>query len=487
MFSSTPRTLLIGLVSIGLIGCKPAPKDDTDIPTDTGPQVGDLIIPTPDRYRFPSRDNPEVDSVAYEGQIFRHLLIGDLKAHMAGFTDRLNGGLIPEEGEIVAELEFYFEFDSAVGGPLAFSSNLNGQALQTTYDDVGTGKDLVGKLAGNDPIGQHKDWSTEMVGWTAAGVSTPESLVRSWFDQLESQAIDWSFGNYPLDPSGSPVAAVYITPEGHDLRQLTQKFLDGAIAFSQGADDYLDDDEPGKGLLSDHSATEEGKPYTTLERAWDEGFGYFGPAREYPLMTDEQIAQDEWFDSNGDGAGDLFSEVCWGHSINAAKRDLDSSSAAPNDFTAQAWSGFYEGRLLLAETRGPLSPDELETLKGHRDTALDAWEKAIAATMVVYINDVIRDMGTFDTADYDFGSHATHWSELKGFALSLQFNPRMAISEADYITLHEKIGQAPVLPTADLPTQDAYIADLLAARAILGTSYGFDPANLGDENGENGW
>ena len=66
--------------------------------------------------------------------------------------------------------------------------------------------------------------------------------------------------------------------------------FDGAVGFSQGADDYLDDDTEGKGLLADHTAADEGKPYTALEHAWDEGFGYFGGARNYLLYTDEEIA-----------------------------------------------------------------------------------------------------------------------------------------------------------------------------------------------------
>ena len=63
----------------------------------------------------------------------------------------------------------------------------------------------------------------------------------------------------------------------------------------------------------------------------------------------------------------------------------------------------------------------MNELKAHRDAALSAWEKAIAATVVHYINDVIGDM---EAEDYSFYDHAKHWSEMKGFALSFQFNRR---------------------------------------------------------------
>ena len=59
------------------------------------------------------------------------------------------------------------------------------------------------------------------------------------------------------------------------MHSYCKKFLLGAVAFSQGADDYLDDDVAGKGLLVFGYIPAEGKKYSALEHAWDEGFGYF--------------------------------------------------------------------------------------------------------------------------------------------------------------------------------------------------------------------
>lgn len=454
---------------------------ETDTDTD---MVG--IVPSEDLYAFPSRLDPAVDSVSYDGQVFRQLLIADMEEHIVDLTDRLNSGFFPAAGDVEAELDFYFSFDSATSGTLAFDFEA-GEMLQSTYDDVSSDKDLVGKIAGNDPVGQHVDWSTGFVGWSDPAVTTPESLVRLWFAELDAAAVDWSVGTYPLDPSGNPVPAVQITADGRDLMELLQKFLSGAVSFSQGADDYLDDDEPGKGLLSDHTALEEGEPFTALEHSWDEGFGYFGASKGYGGLTDAVIADPGYADTDGDGAIDLLSEVCWSHASYAAKRDLGSSSAAPTDFTGEAWEGFWKGRQLLASTSGELSAAELEALKGHRDQAVQAWEKALGATLVHYLNDVLADMATFDTASYDFAGHAGHWSEMKGFALALQFNPRSPVSDGDFATLHTLIGQAPVLPTADAATRDAYADDLRAARALIASAYGFDPVNLGDDDGANGW
>lgn len=443
-----------------------------------------------DTYAFASRFVDGESSVVYSGQTFRHVLIADLASYVGSLTGAIDGGdLVPVEGDIIAGLDFYFSFDGDVGGTIAHDRDTTPAAAQTTYNDIASGKNLVGKLAGNDPVGQHADWSTAFIGWPADGVTTPESLVRQWFADVEALAIARAAGELPMDPSGAPIAQVYVSATGLDYQQLIQKFLLGAIAFSQGADDYLDDSDAGKGLLASNATADDGAPYSALEHAWDEGFGYFGAAQDYAAYTDDEIAssggREDWqgaHDSDGDGAIDLISEVNWGASVNAAKRDR--GAVEPTDFTGQAFAAFRAGRALIASVDGELDAAQMEALKGHRDAAVDAWEKAIAATAVHYINDVLQDMAATGE-DYSFLDHAKHWSELKGFALSLQFNPRSPVSDADFAMLHDLIGAAPALPGQ--PAFDTYAADLIAARTILGNAYGFAPSNLGDANGEGGW
>jgi len=252
-----PFTRLVTAFVLTLAACA-APTDDVDDVDDVDTDA------LPATYDFPSRFT-DGSSVSYTGQAFRHLLIDDLKAHLGGMTARLDGGWFPTSGEVTAELDFYLVFDSATAGTVPIGLSTTPAPLQATYDDVATGKKLLDKLAGNDPIGQHEDWATDLVGWTEPGVTTPESLVRRWFGQLDAAAVAWSNGVRAEDPDGAPVTAVYLTADGIDLQQLLQKFLIGAIAFSQGTDDYLDDDLDGKGLLSDNTAPEsEGAAYTAL-------------------------------------------------------------------------------------------------------------------------------------------------------------------------------------------------------------------------------
>ena len=460
-----------------LLACSSTTLDSGDT-ADTG-------VPTSSAYAFQSALTGE-DSVSYSGQVFRQVLIDDMKTWLGSLTGRIdNGEVYPVEGEVQADLEFYLGFDSSTSGQLSIGISTDPSTAQAVYDDISSDKDLWGKLAGNDPTGQHQDWSSDFVGWDADGVTSPESLVRHWVAQVDALAAARVAGEVPQDPDGNPLSVVYLSAEGQNYRQLLEKFLRGAVAFSQGADDYLDDDIEGKGLNADHTALEEGKAYTSLEHQWDEGFGYFGASRSYGDWSDEEIKA-VYLDSDGDGAIDLTSEYCFGHSVNAAKRDL--GAVVPTDYTAQAFGAFHAGRALLAETAGSeLSAEQMSQLQGHRDEAVAAWEASISSSVVHYINEVIVDTEAIGGEDYSFEDHAKHWSEAKGFALSLQFNPRSPLSDEDFLALHQALGTAPVLADQDLEARQAYIDGLLEARALLAEAYGFDADNLGDEHGLGGW
>ncbi|MCA9707714.1 MAG: DUF4856 domain-containing protein [Myxococcales bacterium] len=442
-------------------------------------------VDVPDVYAFESRFDPEASSVSYSGQTFRQVLIASIEAELSKVQDELDAGAVFEAGEVAARLSFYYRFESETGGSLPHLLTTSPPPRQTTWDDISTDKDLQGKIAGNDPEGQHADWSRDLLGWSSAG--SPDALVLRWFDEVDALAVAYA-AQLPVDPQGVQYQVFYVSPQGVHYGELMVKFLLGAVNYSQGTDDYLDDDADGHGLLSDNTMPEEGEPFTALEHAWDEGFGYWGGARDYLAYTDDELAGEGgrpdyaagWHDTDGDGTIDLTREINFGASVNAAKRDR--GSVVPTDLSDQTMRAFLHGRAIIAAVDGDLSPEQLAALQQQRDAAVLGWEQSLAATAVHYINDVLQDMAA---ADYDFTGHAGHWSELKGFLLSLQFNPRARLSRDDLTRLHALVGEAPVAPGS--AEADAYRADLLSARALLGTAYGFDPANLGDDAGQGGW
>ncbi|MFN3197483.1 MAG: DUF4856 domain-containing protein [Bradymonadia bacterium] len=492
------KTLAL-IALVGLAGC-----DDDDSDGNTGGEAGaggmsggaggdvggaggeagaggstlELPIEVPETYAFQSRFQAGT-SVVYTGQTGRHVLLDHLKGYIGDLTDETFTN--PAEGDVVAALNYFFDFKNAGGSEeIELQTAIGAPLAQSTFGDIGGIVSLAEKMAEVDA-----GFEGPAVGY-GDGTMNPTEALNDMFVGLEALVIARFNGMIPQDPNGQDIAQVYVSADGVDYQQLIQKYLLGAVAFSQGADDYLDDDLEGKGLLSDNTAPVEGKSYTGLEHVWDEGFGYFGAAQDYGLYTDEELAakggRDGWsggyHDSNGDGVIDLGSEYNFGASANAAKRDLGATVAT--DFTQDAIDAFLMGRTLIVNADGALTTEQLDELRMHRDVAVGAWEAAIAATAVHYVNDVLGDMDTFGTDDYSFADHAKHWSELKGFALSLQFNPRSPIIQdpAVYARLHAVIGNAPVLPNAGDEAIEAYRGALNEARAILGESYGFDMENV---------
>lgn len=431
----------------------------------------------PDIYDFQSRFDPAQSSVSYSGQTFRHVLISDLKLYIGGLSDDIDSGTFQPtiDGEVVQALETYLKFDSTISGQNPLLTTTDPVSTQTTYDDISSGKNLIEKLAGKDDVTDHKDWSQRFTGWNdtelaqfGGAVNSPEGFVRAMFETIEAQTLDRANGTIATGPNDEPLP-VYVTPSGLDLQQLTAKFLLMSIAFSQGTDDYLDDDVDGKGLLSPNTRDEDAM-YTALEHAWDEGFGYFGAARDYGVYTDKQIAESAHIDSDKDAAIDLTAECNFGAAINAAKRDIGAED--PVDFSGEAFDAFVLGRTIIANAGESLTDRERKDLAGHRDTAVLAWEKAVAATVVHYINDTIEEMDRIGTPEYDFLLHAKVWSEMKGFAIGFQFNPRSPMSSS-FDDLHELLRDAPTLTN-----DESYVADLLDARKLVQDAYGFSDANV---------
>jgi hypothetical protein len=461
----------------------------------------------PSTYKFKSRFvSTDDDSAEVSGQYFRFVLIKDMATTISNLTGRATKGELANSGDVVSALKYFYNFDIDTSGSDNILMATTPSLSQTKYSDISsTNKDLTSKVAGNDATGQHKTWSDgiSFKGWsdqmsTGNTVGTPEKLVLAYFERLEDLHINFSNGTYQVDPAGNNLTStVYVDSQGRDYKQLIEKFLLVSVAFSQGTDDYLEEGTTGKGLDSNNTVAVDGKSYSSLEHQWDEGFGYFGAARNYNDYTDDEIAASSgrdafksgYNDANSDGAIDLKTEVNFGASVNAAKRDRGSSSSATTDFTKNAFDAFLKGRTIITEANGALSTDAMTALKVQRDKAVLNWEKAIAATVVHYCNDTLQDMAKFNTSDYSFTDHAKHWSELKGFALGLQFNPNSPLTDANFELFHQKIGDAPVLPNSTTTAQQItdYKTAIKEAKAILKSAYSFNDANMGDDNGQNGW
>lgn len=449
-------------------------------------------------YDFRNESSGE-SSVAYSGQVARHVLLKELSNYIKGdfATDIANS-----EDKIGLYYDISSDDYENVWGSRELTLSAFDGASQTTLTEIsGSHKNLKGKLAGNDAKGQYKDWNAEnaLDGWAGleAAQNTPTGLTEHLFTLLRENALEVQAGK-AVTTHGLEVGKVYVTSEGVDLQQLIEKFLNGAVLFSQSADDYLDNDggKTTKGLLSDNLEFGD-KAYTALEHQWDEGFGYFGAARNYLSYSDDELASkvkdDESNgrlafngknDINADGKIDLLAEYNWGNSTNAGKRDRTGVT----DLSTQAFTAFYNGRKLLSDNAGTtLTAEHMTELEGYATEARLVWEQAIVATSIHYINDVLNnDDGDIDdiaSGDYtheQYYAFAKHWSEMKGFALSMQFNPvspfvnvnrdaNTGSATEQFKKLHQLMANAPVIEGTD--AVEAYKKGLIEARNILRDAY----------------
>lgn len=424
-------------------------------------------------YTFPSKLVEGESSVSYTGQQARQLLIGELKSfiasdalqlNFAGTTEQAKADLmriyttgVSDSGTSLVDVNVYgtgsvTDISISVDSPLTLA--------QEDYADVYTAagkKDLEEKVAGFDNTLS----KAEFIGWAVTADTEdekPNALLQSWFDEIAALATD------------GDDTTTYVNDAGHDLNQLVQKFLFGAVTYSQAARDYLKAD---KGLLKQNTAEDkDDKPYTSLEHQWDEGFGYFGAATHYLSKTDTEIKANAVIDADGNNVVDLFGgEYNFGLAVYASKMDL---STGTTDYSKQAMEAFIEGRELIQANFGtdPVAGEGYHVeLVEIAERALLAMENVIATATIHYINTTISDIEAYVPAS-DFSTIAKHWSEMKGFALSLQFSPVAKITDVQLEGVHNLIGTTPKADvTAD---SEAYIVKLKEARTTLQTVYGYD-------------
>ena len=441
------------------------------------------------------------DSVSYTGQVARQLLITGMVDYMEAMTE--SGA---DEATFAADLDFYMNGDGANEALTGFRLK-NGAAdgsdilNAVTYGDISSGKNLDGKIAGGNGEGSgetSKLIGDEFFGWE--GLSTdalPINLVDSWTAALAAQASDGLSLTIPTVNGEVTVDSVQYDADGRNYRQLLQKFLMGAVSFSQGTNDYFQSDWAVQVTVQEGV----GKNYTEAEHNYDEAFGYYGAARDNNDYSDLEAraksGRDEWkngyHDTNGDGFIDPRSEFNFGHSQNCAKRDVASAgNTNPTDLSGDAMNAFLAGRHIIANASaaGSITDAELAELQGHIKTAALTWEKCIAATAIHYVNDVIADISGFSNGTYasvsNFTNLGKHWSELKGFAMSLQFSPFSPFRDAqvtevdlnDLKAVLSAIGNAPVLATDTQEAIDAYIQSLASSRDTLQLAYSFDAENV---------
>ncbi len=402
-------------------------------------------------YAFTSQAGGQESSVSYSGQVTRQVLLQEFIAKIKGLSKP--GAVALTEADLLAYFDLREETlnyaITQLPGELPLANDV------ALISDLNGSKNILGKTSDASFIDNSEDFQ----GKTAI------SAVNSWITELVANSQTNKLGT----------SEVFLDSKNRDLSQLIDKVLLGAISYDQAANNYLAD-------IGDNSAPSQkngvDEAHTEAEHHWDEAFGYFGAARDYPSYSDDALAgkngEVPYKDSDGDGEIDLKSEYNFGISKNAGKRDRINCQV---NLTQDAFDGFYSGRKLLSQGKSAESAEVLDAASA----ALIAWEKAIAATALHYVNDVLADQASYDADDqseYSISDHAKHWSELKGFSIALQYNGSRIISTAELKELHSYIGNAPVSAANNSVEGIKATEDLKAARELLGQVYDFSAYNV---------
>ena len=424
--------VLLTVASLFLAACGSDEEDNAE-----ELEEGTATIAVPQAYVFDSRFMEGESSVSYSGQVVRNLLLQDLKST----TDSV--GKDGARPIAVSDLLKFYEYDDALNlKTLTTTGALS--ASESHYSALSTGKNLVGKISDEMVIGYNR---------------TADDLVREWFKGIADNSQD-------SDKLGTPMA--YTTDDGVDMSQMINKVLIGAVPYYQATGVYL-----GGLLERDNSEARDGTdPYTSMEHAWDEAFGYFGAARDYSRYTDDQLAgkvDDFTFDSNGDGSIDFKSEYNFGLSRNAGKRDKGGSGV---DFTQEIFNAFLAGRTAIT------NQGTVAEISAHRQAAANGMEKVIAATVVHYINDTLSDMAQLGTADENIANLNKHWAEMKGYTVALQYNPFRLITDGQLAELHGIMGKAPIYEKPGSNTYNTQVANYKRAKDVMQAAYGFSNTNM---------
>ena len=355
-------------------------------------------------------------SVAYTGQVARHVLHDSLK-NLAGQGDGHSNDALK------SMMMMYYAQKTKKREILAPKSKGAFDIKQENVDQISKKKNLSGKT--------YKGAISGMPG-NMTGVE----LVEFWIDKAAS-------ANKGVDKVN-----------GYNYPQLISKFIMGAVSYNQAVDNYLDEKLEANNKPND-KPYKKGAYYTGKEHVWDEAFGYFGaPAHTLTLTPIEvyNIAKRKpagmsAADYDGDGVVDLRSEMAFGPAYYAAAFDKGGKTNYLHTIT----KAFVDGRKTIVAAGGKkLTDAQRNQLKSAASVIGKNWEQVLAEATFKYAGSVHKDMDKIKTiieskgnVSKALGSYIKHWGELKGFSLALQTGKNNLGGTAS--SLNRLIGFGPIM------------------------------------------
>jgi len=448
MSNKQNKIALLAIASMTLVmaGCS---SDNDPVP-----EGGGNLFEKPTKYTgFPItlKDAPTPDGVtsstSYPGQMARGVLRESVKAVIKAPVGSSKLEIMTEVNALIKNESNVID-DQVIAAPKTKNEFI---VKETIHNELGTSKNLYAKLydttGQGDPIpGVAEGDKATTLG--VPGTVTAQQHIDRWVENLGE--LQNGAGGY-TDP---------VT--GYNYNQLFPKYLFGAVFYNQSVDKYLDEFLVEPGTKDNDAPYKDGKYYTGKEHSWDEGFGWFGAAANYGELTATQnhaikkmgtgsitaamaLANADW---NTDGSVSLLTEYTSGPAYYAASFDKDGNST----YGADIMGAWLTGRTVIANAvdadgnARKLTDAERTELIGYAATIQSNWEMVFAEAVYKYAGIAHDDIEAIDSgAATDADDYYKHWSELKGFMLSLQYGgANSKITKAKFEEIDNLIGFGPV-------------------------------------------
>lgn len=338
------------------------------------------------------------------------------------YTDANGNSTVDYNGQ-AQRLEMLDEMTAYMKGTNTPGTTVNAQTLKNMYANDGytwTDADNLG-MTGS---------SKQLKSKTAAGSGTADPAVQAYYENLMDEMDALSQTTTAGETNGGPGQGGVVlsttndtkqylqSANGMEYTQLIEKGLMGAVFYNQICVVYT-----GSGKMDVDNTTavdpDNGKYYTTMEHHWDEAYGYFTTATDFPASGTDRF---------------------WGKYANGREGVLGSATAL-----SQA---FRTGRAAVAA-------NDLEARDAQIAIIRAEMEKVAGGTAIHYLNSAVANFG-----DDALRNHAL--SEAWAFMGVLPFGYEPVINSAELQALYTTIGDDfYAVTTADLLSVRDQLATLL--------------------------
>ena len=360
---ATAMMVAFALTSCNKDGCTDAAATNYDADADTDDGSCNYAVVTPDEYVFTDSDGNS--TVSFDGQ-----------------RQRLN---------MLSEMTTYLKTSNTPGTALDAATLLSMYANDGyTWDDLeelgmtGSSKQLRSKTVGGDAF-----WTDTFEGYMNG--------IAEASGQTVAEETTGAAGVAGVVASTTSDSKYLQSAQGQEWTQLIEKGLMGACFYYNISSVYL---APGKMDVDNSVAVDaaDGKYYTEMEHHWDEAYGYFTDATNYPTSGTNRF---------------------WGK-YTYSREDLLSSASTLS-------AAFRTGRAAISQNL--LAERDAQIAIINREL-----ERVAAGTAIHYLNDALDNY-----ADDALRNHEL--SEAKAFIMALQFGANTSVDTDAVEHLFEDLGE----------------------------------------------